>query len=41
LFFYPGDVAFREDRHVIDKNLSLLRPLGIEVREKEFIIPVS
>lgn len=30
-----------EDRHVIDKNLSLLRPLGIEVKEKEFIIPVS
>ncbi|MCK4649450.1 glycosyltransferase family 9 protein, partial [bacterium] len=33
----PGE----EDRHVIDKNLSLLRPLRIEVREKEFIIPVS
>ena len=33
----PGE----EDRHVIDKNLSLLRPLGIEVREKEFIIPIS
>ncbi len=32
----PGE----EDRHVIDKNLSLLRPLRIEVREKEFIIPV-
>ncbi|MCG2677535.1 glycosyltransferase family 9 protein [bacterium] len=30
----------KEDRHIIDKNLSLLRPLGIEVREKEFIIPV-
>ena len=33
----PGE----EDRHVIDKNLSLLRPLGIEVEEKEFIISVS
>ncbi len=33
----PGE----EDRHVIDKNLSLLRPLGIEVKKKEFIIPVS
>jgi len=33
----PGE----EDRHVIDKNLSLLRPLGIEVEEKEFIIQVS
>lgn len=33
----PGE----EDRHVIDKNLSLLRPLGIEVKQKEFIIPVS
>jgi lipopolysaccharide heptosyltransferase I len=31
-----------EDRHVIDKNLSLLRPLGIEeVKKKEFIISVS
>lgn len=29
------------DRHVIDKNLSLLRPLETEVKEKEFIIPVS
>ncbi len=29
------------DRHVIDKNLSLLRPLGIDTKEKEFIIPVS
>jgi lipopolysaccharide heptosyltransferase I len=32
----PGE----EDRHVIDKNLSLLRPLGIDTKEKEFIIPV-
>ncbi len=33
----PGE----EDRHIIDKNLSLLRPLGIEVREREFIISIS
>lgn len=33
----PGE----EDRHVIDKNLSLLRTLGIEAEQKEFIIPIS
>ncbi|MCK4649157.1 glycosyltransferase family 9 protein, partial [bacterium] len=32
----PGE----EDRHVIDKNLGLLRPLGIAAGQKEFIIPI-
>ncbi len=41
LFLNQRVTPREEDRHVIDKNLSLLRPLGIEVREKEFIIPVS
>lgn len=41
LFLNQKVTPGKDDRHVIDKNLSLLRPLGIEVKQKEFIIPVS
>ncbi len=41
LFLNQRVTPREEDRHVIDKNLSLLRPLGIDTKEKEFIIPVS
>lgn len=41
LFLNQRVTPREEDRHVVEKNLSLLRSLGIEVKEKEFIIPIS